>query len=287
VDNTQKKLTMRVNACMHNDESGSFSVMKRLMRETAVSLFRNKTQTNEERRIMRTTYNNIKTWFDSWEKDLIELGFAKISDTGEVYIPEEQRRNFINMDETCMAFDGSDGCRGGRPDAIFYDPNLPRLGKGTAKSGQTSTLITGSSATGEALPPHFQFQTAAQSEDTMRLNNKMFEWIPHITGKWGHDDEHDRPCSFGMNAKGGMDDAEFQKYMETSIFPLYPNARDHPGHRVMVKADSGPGRTSLSLLAKMRHLGFILYPGVPNTTAVTQETDRNYGPFKTQFRKQP
>jgi hypothetical protein len=28
-----------------------------------------------------------------------------------------------------------------------------------------------------------------------------------------------------------------------------------------------------------------LYPGVPNTTAVSQETDRNYGPFKTQFRK--
>ncbi len=29
--------------------------------------------------------------------------------------------------------------------------------------------------------------------------------------------------------------------------------------------------------------GFILYPGVPNTTHVMQETDRNYGPFKTKF----
>ena len=28
-----------------------------------------------------------------------------------------------------------------------------------------------------------------------------------------------------------------------------------------------------------------MYPGVPNTTAVTQETDQNYGPFKTQFTK--
>jgi len=37
-------------------------------------------------------------------------------------------------------------------------------------------------------------------------------------------------------------------------------------------------------LATLRQLGFILFPGVPNTTAVTQETDRNYGPFKTQFR---
>ena len=32
-------------------------------------------------------------------------------------------------------------------------------------------------------------------------------------------------------------------------------------------------------------LGFIVYPGVPNTTAVTQETDQSYGPFKTQFQK--
>ncbi len=35
----------------------------------------------------------------------------------------------------------------------------------------------------------------------------------------------------------------------------------------------------------MRLLGFILYPCVPNTTHVTQETDQNYGPFKTQFLK--
>ncbi len=40
----------------------------------------------------------------------------------------------------------------------------------------------------------------------------------------------------------------------------------------------------MELLAYLRHLGFILYPGVPNTTAVTQETDQNYGKFKSQFR---
>ena len=27
-----------------------------------------------------------------------------------------------------------------------------------------------------------------------------------------------------------------------------------------------------------------MYPGVPNTTAISQDTDRNYGPFKTSFR---
>ena len=42
---------------------------------------------------------------------------------------------------------------------------------------------------------------------------------------------------------------------------------------------------NLDLLAKLRRLRFILYPCVPNTTHVTQETDQLYGAFKTQFLK--
>ena len=42
---------------------------------------------------------------------------------------------------------------------------------------------------------------------------------------------------------------------------------------------------NIDLLAELRMTGFILFPGVPNTTAVSQETDQNYGPFKTAFGK--
>ena len=58
-----------------------------------------------------------------------------------------------------------------------------------------------------------------------------------------------------------------------------------PGKRVIIKIDSGPGRANIKFLAKLRNLGFLLYPGVPNITSVSQETDQNYGPFKTIFRK--
>ena len=51
----------------------------------------------------------------------------------------------------------------------------------------------------------------------------------------------------------------------------------------MIKIDSGPGRCFEILVADLSHLGFYMYPGVPNTTAETQETNRNYVPFKTQF----
>ena len=38
------------------------------------------------------------------------------------------------------------------------------------------------------------------------------------------------------------------------------------------------------MLAGLRIKGLHLVPGVPNTTAKTQETDQNYGPFKTLHR---
>ena len=106
-----------------------------------------------------------------------------------------------------------------------------------------------------------------------------------VRGKFGTDKERIWPATFGMNEKGGMDEKEFNAFLNNSIMPLWPKAEDIKGKRVMLKVDSGPGRTAAELLAQLRLLGFYLYPGVPNTTAVSQETDRNYGPFKTQFRK--
>ena len=63
-----------------------------------------------------------------------------------------------------------------------------------------------------------------------------------------------------------MDSEEFEKYVLGSIVPLYPTAQDKPGHCVMLKVDSGPGRMNLNLLARLWQLGFEVYLGVPNTT---------------------
>ena len=63
---------------------------------------------------------------------------------------------------------------------------------------------------------------------------------------------------------------------------FFPDAAPMRGRWVILKCDSGPGRLNPTLLAYyLRFHGFILYPGVPNTTAVTQETGQSYGPFQT------
>jgi hypothetical protein len=42
-----------------------------------------------------------------------------------------------------------------------------------------------------------------------------------------------------------MDEVEFEKYLLNSIVPLYPDAKNMPGHCVLLKVDSGPGRMSM------------------------------------------
>ena len=81
-----------------------------------------------------------------------------------------------------------------------------------------------------------------------------------------------------------MDAVEFEKYLSNRILPLYPDAKDVPLKRVAIIVDSGPGRLNLQMLAKLRVRGFYLIAGVPNTTHVTQATDRNYGWFKSIYR---
>jgi hypothetical protein len=53
-----------------------------------------------------------------------------------------------------------------------------------------------------------------------------------------------------MNKKGGMNDDEFNKYIDNSIVPLFPNLEDLPGKCLLLKVDSGPGRNGTVLLLK-------------------------------------
>ena len=91
-------------------------------------------------------------------------------------------------------------------------------------------------------------------------------------------------CTFGMNEKAAMNAVELDKYIANAILPLFPDIEDAPLKRVIVKADSGPGRMNVDMLARLRLQGLYMVPGVPNTTGVTQETDQNYGPFKSGYR---
>eukprot|EP00804_Cyclotella_cryptica_P013908 CCRYP_002425-RA/>CCRYP_002425-RA protein AED:0.38 eAED:0.39 QI:0/0/0/1/0/0/2/0/107 len=102
---------------------------------------------------------------------------------------QKQLAKIVNIDETCLVLNGSKCNRSGRPEITFYSPNLPNLGKATIKTSTVTTMITGSTAAGEPMPPHFQFSTAAQSDDTQCVNIRMTTFFPKIRGKFGTDCE--------------------------------------------------------------------------------------------------
>ena len=129
VNNSYKQLSLRVNACIgEEDVKGILQTMARqLLNSTAVNLQAKKETPQEDRRILWTTFHNLSMWFDSWESNLLLLGFAERDINGTVTISDSQLKRILNIDETCLSFDGSNGCRGGCPSATFYDPNLPSI----------------------------------------------------------------------------------------------------------------------------------------------------------------
>jgi hypothetical protein len=204
---------------------------------------------------------------------------------GELEISPAQLRRIVNLDETNISLDGSDGNTGGRPAVVFANSRHVNPGKAISKAGQGITMIGGSNAAGEPFPPHFQFPSEAQTEETKRVHAALVQDMLDVFVQFGHPEKRRLSATVGMNPKGGMDNLEFHKYLLTLVTRLYPDAADVVGKRVMIKCDSGPGRDNVELLADLRVRGIYLFPAVPNSSAVTQEMDQCYGPFKSGVRR--
>ena len=58
----------------------SFQLLDRILKETAIDLVAQVSNNVKGRRVRWTTYNNLHSWFENWERDLLDLGFAKVND---------------------------------------------------------------------------------------------------------------------------------------------------------------------------------------------------------------
>ena len=88
-----------------------------------------------------------------------------------------------------------------------------------------------------------------------------------------------------MNEMGGMNDKEFWKYINNTIYPLFPDMEDVPGKHILLKVDSGHSCNCMDLLVEVRFRGIYIFPGLSNSTSMQQKTDRNYSPFKGLIRR--
>jgi len=207
-----------------------------------------------------------------------------MSVVGEIVFFDDQLHRIVNLNETDGPLDESHRNHGGRPSMVFTNPYMSGGATSSNKSDYSSTIICGSNAAGEALPPHFQLKSLAQQNNTQKISVDWFAHAHNVVGKFGHEDERVLPTMFGLDKKGGMNSLELDKYIKKAILPFCPDVVDIPGKRVLLKVDSGPGRMNVDMLASLRSQGVYLAPGVPNATHVTQETDQNHGLFKSVYR---
>ena len=135
------------------------------------------------------------------------------------------------------------------------------------------------------MPLHIMFSSEAKQESNYAVNAAWILNLPRVVGRFGHDNDKSFPASVTTNEKGGTDGRVLQQVLQHYIAKLFPDVADIPGKRVVFKIDGGPGRLDIQSLAELQSLGVYLFPGVQNTTHVTQETDQNYGEFKSLLRK--
>ena len=283
--NHQGKMAPIVAKTMMVDVETAREILQRLARDTAINMGCGKLSFAEERRVCWTTYNNLDLWFNTWERELLKHGLMELDAQRLSHIPCEKLRQILNFDDTSLLLDSSSINWGGWPAAYWFDPRLPQVGITTAKTAYSTTTITGSNVYSEALPPHFQFTSSAQTDEGKMIMIECICYMKKVRGEFGMGMSASFGVTIGLNEKGGMDMEEFAKYLRNAIMPLYPNVAPEFGKWVFLKCDSGPGRLNLDLLADLQSDGYILFPEVPNSTTVMQETNQNYGPFKTQYCK--
>jgi hypothetical protein len=129
------------------------------------------------------------------------------------------------------------------------------------------------------------FSSSAQSVDNYSVSVEWMFDLPRIFIQFGHEASQSFPSTVTVNPKGGTDSRVLAQLLSSYVERLYPDARDQVGRCVLLKIDGGPGRLDLNSLAELRSRGVYLFPGVQNTTHVSQETDQNYGLFKSLLRK--
>ena len=199
---SQKRLAPLVKKVIYGKQhnANGRKLVRYVLHDTATDLRRMKSHNAEDRRIRWMNHKNITMWFNKWEHDLVKLGFAFWDETtGKVHIPEEMRRMIGNFDETSLPLCGATTNRGGKSEALIYDPRFPMVGKATFKSSLSLTMITGSTAAGKPFPPHIQFPLKAKSMETMQLEFDVVEHVPQVLGQFGCEEEQARPVLFGQN----------------------------------------------------------------------------------------
>ena len=189
----------------------------------------------------------------------------------------------MNFDEMGFSYDGCKNEVRGRKAMVASTIHLPQPGQASNKSAQKNSLICGMTYAFEALVPGIILQSSAEAP---RIRTQLLKHMKHVRGQYGHEPVEDPndvktfPVFISWSKDSSVTDQIFIAYILHLKTFCYPDAKDVPGYRVLMKADSGPGRMNKEFLTIARSHGFYFLPGLPNGTELGQEMDQVFAEFK-------
>ena len=224
------------------DEIGLF---RRIQRANSCLQLLENTDQREVRRILWMNHQFLKLHYSRWEEVLVGLGMARQSETEEereqgglvVLCPER----ITQPDEVGLTMNGDDERAGGRPAMAFVAESVSEAGEPTQKTSSKCTILQAINFADEALPPFVTYPSSAKAE--AKLNTK-------VEGQCGFASRHWFDCYVSKSPNGSMTGRLWKRWVTEIIPEMYPDVADRPGKRVLIKADSGPGKRRACLCVR-------------------------------------
>ena len=107
---------------------------------------------------------NLNLWYETWDGMLVDLGFGRKKREceecdGLIVFFKGQKNLIVNLNETDGSLDNTHGQRRGQPSFVFHSNDISGGESRANKTFYSSTIIAGSSASGNPLLLHFQLKT--------------------------------------------------------------------------------------------------------------------------------
>lgn len=244
-------------------------------------------------RVQWMTSRTLTKYFINWEKEMVKLGFARMplnerekAEKGHVVFYDGQLRRYVNVDEMRLDLSGgaSKDSIGGRPAMVPTDRSQTgRTGIPSEHSSQSVTLLMG--IVGDEAMPYLCIIPTAAKPENRRLHARNYAGFRYVTGQFGHETQQYFLPEMAASPKGSMTTDIWKTFMLKMVDYLWPDVQDVPGKRVIIRADSGPGRSGDAVLQQLRVQGAYYRPGCPNTTECSQEMDQLFSACKTAINK--
>ena len=208
---------------------------------------------------------------------------------------------FLTLDETHHEMTTA-GKKGSASSGRWVNGSFPRSGERNVVGNFHTTGVYGTTLAGEALPPLYILSTSSQNEDDYKVDPRVCEGLPIVTGYYGGTKRMSYSSCVSVRKKGSMDTGLWHQYIRAIIIPLFKGrialtpVRDPVTLRLIagpliVKSDGGPGRlsresSSIEFRDEMAQIGVHIVLSLPNGTACTAEMDQLFEKFKPACSKQ-